>query len=330
MENYFNKIIELFVNSNASASSRDEFHRWLAGEKFHEEKEEALRTLWDKMDDQLPTTESTHTQQSLDEVHRKIYKRQQPKRNQQRLRFWQVSAACLLAALLSTPFWMPRKSIATPDLIEQHVPIAKITRLILPDGTQVQMNSTSTLLYPTHFTGESRSVYLIGEANFKVAKNENQPFVVKSDNFQVTALGTEFNMKVYPDDPILSTTLLSGSVEVRYNDLASSRILNPNEQFTYHRKTKEETISHPDINDVTAWQRGDLVFKSATLEEIIAVLERKYPYSFVYTTNTLRADRYTFRFTETTPLEEIMNIIVEVSGNLKYRIEDNQYYLSPQ
>lgn len=111
--------------------------------------------------------------------------------------------------------------------------------------------------------------------------------------------------------------------------MESSLILNPSEQFTYNKRTKEETISRPNLDDVTAWQRGELVFRSATLEEIIPVLERKYPYSFVYTVSTLRNDRYTFRFKENTPLQEIMDIIVEVSGNIKYRIEDNKYYLSP-
>lgn len=136
-------------------------------------------------------------------------------------------------------------------------------------------------------------------------------------------------MKVYPDDTLLTTTLFSGSVEVRFNNMESSLILNPSEQFTYNKRTKEETISRPNLDDVTAWQRGELVFRSATLEEIIPVLERKYPYSFVYTVSTLRNDRYTFRFKENTPLQEIMDIIVEVSGNIKYRIEDNKYYLSP-
>ena len=328
MENYFNKIIDLFVKTDASPSSRDEFHRWLTEEKFSGEKERALKGLWDNMEEGSPKEISSQTQQSLNEVHRKI-KQRQHKVNIKLLRFWQVSAASLLIALLSALYFTTNETPVNADLIEQYVPVAEITHFTLPDGTEVQMNSTATLLYPAQFNGETRSVYLIGEANFKVAKNEEQPFIVKSNDFQVTALGTEFNMKVYPDDPVLTATLLSGSVEVKFDNLESSRVLNPNEQFTYNKRTREETISRPDLDDVTAWQRGELVFKSATLEEVISVLERKYPYSFVYTINTLRNDRYTFRFKENTPLQEIMEIIVEVSGNIKYRIEGNKYYLSP-
>ncbi|MEA5129900.1 MAG: DUF4974 domain-containing protein [Proteiniphilum sp.] len=327
MENYFNRIIDLFVKSDVSADSQVEFQRWLTEEKFSGEKEKALRGLWDNMEKSNSAEASSQTRQSLRKVYKKI--KQQRKVNIKFLRFWQVSAACLLIALLSILYSIHYETPVNADLIEQYVPIAEMTRFTLPDGTEVQMNSTATLLYPAQFNGESRSVYLIGEANFKVAKNEAQPFIVKSNDFQVTALGTEFTMKVYPDDPLLTATLLSGSVEIKFNNMESSLILKPSEQFTYNKRTKEETINHPDLHDVTAWQRGELVFKSATLEEIIPVLERKYPYSFVYTASTLRNDRYTFRFKESTPLQDIVDIIVEVSGNMKYRIEDNKYYLSP-
>ncbi|RNC66941.1 FecR family protein [Proteiniphilum sp. X52] len=329
MGNYFNKIIELFVKTtDVSTSSRDEFHRWLTGEKFSREKEKALQGLWDNIEEVTPAATSSQTQRSLDEVRKKIRQRHH-KVNIKILRVWQVSAAVLLIALLSALYFTSNETPVNADLIEQYVPVAEMTHLTLPDGTEVQMNSTATLLYPAQFNGETRSVYLIGEANFKVTKNEEQPFIVKSNDFQVTALGTEFSMKVYPDETLLTTTLFSGSVEVRFNNMESSLILNPSEQFTYNKRTKEETISRPNLDDVTAWQRGELVFRSATLEEIIPVLERKYPYSFVYTVSTLRNDRYTFRFKENTSLQEIMDIIVEVSGNIKYRIEDNKYYLSP-
>lgn len=328
MENYFNKIIELFVKNDVSASSQDEFHQWLTEDKFSSEKEEALRNLWDNMEVSNSTDISSQTQQSLSGVHKKI-KQFHHKINTKVLRFWQVSAAILLIALVSALYFAPDKTPVNSDLIEQYVPISKMTHLTLPDGTEVKMNSTATLLYPSQFNGESRSVYLIGEANFKVVKNESQPFIVKSSDFQVTALGTEFNIKAYPDDPVVAATLLSGNVEVKFNNLESSLILKPGEQFSYNKQTEEEMISRPDLNDVTAWQRGELVFKSARLDEIIPVLERKYPYSFVYTTNTFRNDRFTFRFKEDTPIQDIMDIIVEVSGNIKYRIEENKYYLSP-
>ncbi len=327
MENYFNKIIELFAHGDVSDSSRDEFYRWLTGGNHSEEKEKALHELWNNTPENVYGEVHAATLHSLVEVHKKIKRRQGPP-GARLLRFWQVSAACLLIALLPTAYFAINKTSRHADLVEQFVPVAKMSRLTLPDGSEVQLNSTATLLYPEQFGGESRSVYLIGEANFKVAKNEKMPFIVKSNDVQVTALGTEFNLRAYPSDSTLSVALLSGSVEVKYNNLASATILNLNEQLTYNRFTKAQRLDHPDISEVTAWQRGELVFKSTTLEEIITVLERKYPCTFVYALNALKSDKYTFRFKENTSLAEVMDIIVRVSGSIKYTIENDTCYIT--
>ncbi|MEL7598854.1 MAG: FecR domain-containing protein [Proteiniphilum sp.] len=329
MENYFNRIVELFVKSDVSPSLQADFYRWLADGKFSREKEEALRNLWEKMVENrnIESETSANTWHSLANVHKRIRERQ-GNAHRKLLRFWQISAACLVIAFISTFYFTHTTKREAADLIEQYVPVAGMGHLTLPDGTEVQMNSTATLLYPEQFSGKNRSVYLIGEANFKVARNEKMPFIVKSNDFQVTALGTEFNLRAYPGDSTLSATLLSGSVEVKFNNLTSAQILKPNEQLTYNIFTKTESIHHPDISEVTAWQRGELIFKSTSLGEIITVLERRYPYSFVYALSSLKEDKYTFRFKENTSLTEVMDIIVRVSGSIKYRIEDDKCYIT--
>lgn len=328
MENYFKRILELFAKNDVSPDARAAFQRWIIDEKHAVEKDLALNNLWNQLEEGSRTEVTPQMRRSLKLVYRKIRERQGNSQTRI-LRFWQAAAAILLVALITTLYFTTAETPVKDDLIEQYVPIAGVTRLTLPDGTEVQMNATTTLLYPQQFTGETRSVYLIGEASFRVAHNEAMPFIVKSNDYQVTALGTAFNMRVYPGDPLLSTTLFSGSVEVRYNNLESARILLPSEQFTYNKNTGEESITRPDLFDVTAWQRGELTFKSATLEEIIAELERKYPVTFVYTANTLKADKYTFRFKSDTPLQLVMEIITEVSGHINYRIEEDKCYILP-
>ena len=328
MINYFNKILELFVKSDFPDSTKSEFYSWLTDVKHSEEKEKAFHDLWDGMSEGEVKEILPETHKSLIKVRKRIGS-EGKKGIRKSLRVWQTAAAVLLVALVSTLYFATGRIDIENDLVEQYVPIAGMSRFYLPDGTEVLMNSDATLIYPQQFAGETRSVYLLGEASFKVAKNEQQPFVVKANDFQVTALGTEFNVKVYPDDPVVSATLLSGSVEVKCNNLETSKILEPNEQFSYNRLTRTGVVRYPDIDDEMAWKRGELVFKSATLEEIIPVLERKYPFTFVYSVNALHTDRFTFRFKESTSLQEIMDIIIEVSGSMKYRVEDNKYYISP-
>ena len=72
--------------------------------------------------------------------------------------------------------------------------------LTLPDGTKVQINSESSIIYPKSFRGDTRTVYLSGEANFDVHKDKKHPFIVKTSLLSVRALGTKFNIQAYSED----------------------------------------------------------------------------------------------------------------------------------
>ena len=93
------------------------------------------------------------------------------------------------------------------------IPRGETFKVVLSEGTEVFLNSDSRLAYPTIFKGKERVVSLEGEAYFKVAKNAEHPFIVKSGNLQVRVLGTEFNVRSYsPTD--VRVTLITGKVAV--------------------------------------------------------------------------------------------------------------------
>ena len=146
----------------------------------------------------------------------------------------------------------------------------------------------------------------------------------------MTALGTEFNISAYPENSVLAATLISGSVLVEYNDLKSQMILKPNEQLAYNKNTHYHSLDHPDMKEVTAWQRGELVFREMSVKDIITILERKYPYTFEYQLKTLKDDRYSFRFKDQAPLSEVMDVIVNVVGQMDYKIKGDRCYLIPK
>lgn len=249
------------------------------------------------------------------------------KRTIRPIHIWQAVAAVLFIVAASSVYLSTIGKDTEANLIQQYIPTAEIRTLTLPDGTQVQLNSQSTLLYPQNFTGKDRSVFLIGEANFKVKPDKKHPFIVKSNDFQVTALGTEFNVSAYPENPVLAATLISGSVLVEYNDLKSQVILKPNEQLAYNKDTRRHCLDNPDMKEVTAWQRGELVFREMSVKDIITVLERKYPYTFEYQLKNLKEDKYSFRFKDRAPLSEVMDIIVSVVGQMDYKIKEDHCYL---
>lgn len=330
MKNYFQKIVSLFTGNEYPESTQQEFYKWLVEEEHVSEKEKALDSLWQEALEQRGNrTEILHSYEVL-KHNAGIPSIPHKKRMIRPIHIWQAAAAVLFLLAASSIYLSTLGKDTTPDLLQQYVPTAAIGHITLPDGTQVQLNAQSTLLYPREFTGKDRSVFLIGEANFKVTPDKEHPFIVKSKDLQVTALGTEFNIAAYPENPEIAATLLSGSVLVEFNNLQSQMTLKPHEQLAYHLSTRQHKLTHPDIKEVTAWQRGELVFREMTVKDIITVLERKYPYTFEYKLKNMKEDRFSFRFKDQAPLSEVMDVIVNVVGNMEYKIKGDYCYLIPK
>lgn len=153
------------------------------------------------------------------------------------LLIWRAAAIFLLAVSSVSIYLMLEKDKPQKDLVECFIPTAEIRELTLPDGTG-DAKFEKHLTVPEQFAGKTRSVYLIGEANFQVKPDEKHPFIVKANDFQITALGTEFNVNAYPENNELIATLLEGSVKVEFNNLISNVILKPSEQITYNKQTR--------------------------------------------------------------------------------------------
>lgn len=325
MKNYIQQIIDLFGHNEYSLSTRRRVQHWLVNENHAEEKREALHTLWQQAGEQkMPRG----MQKSIRRMQRNIGIQPIDSRNKYQLFIWRAAAIILLAVSTVSIYLMLEKDKPQKDLVECFIPTAEIRELTLPDGTRVMLNSKSTLLYPEQFAGKTRSVYLVGEANFQVKPDEDHPFIVKGNDFQITALGTEFNVNAYPENDDLIATLLEGSVKVEYNNLKSNVILKPNEQITYNKLTRVPSLQSPRIEDVTAWQRGELVFSDMYLDEIFTSLERKFPYTFVYSLHSLNNKSYSFRFRQQATLEEVMKIITQVAGDVKYVLKGNKCYIT--
>ena len=325
MKNYIQQLVELFGHNSYSAGTQKKVQQWLADEEHVDEKNEALRELWEQAGEQrIPDG----MQQSIQRMRQNLGMQSVTSQRNYQLLIWRAAAIFLLAVSSISIYLMLEKDRPEKDLVECYIPTAAIHELTLPDGTDVMLNSKSTLLYPEQFTGATRSVYLIGEANFKVKPDKKHPFIVKANDYQVTALGTEFNVNAYPESNELIATLLEGCVKVEFNNLMSNVILKPNEQLIYNKQTKQYNLRLPEISDVTAWQRGELVFSNMYLEDIFTHLERKFPYTFIYSLHNMKKNTYSFRFRNQATLEEVMEIISQVVGDVNSVIKGNKCYVT--
>jgi len=326
---YIQKILRIFSSTPHDQKTIEDVHRWLIDDSAHAaEKEAALREIWDN-------TENVWTPQAWEsyaKVREKINLRNTGRKARfvslQRKSLKYAAAVLLLLASASASYFLAKRSNHELILTEYFSSIGDKGTVILPDGSRVMTNSTTLLVYPDAFASDVRTVYLVGEANFSVQKDPKRPFIVKTDQLDITALGTQFNVKSYPDDPFVNTTLIEGSIQVKSKNKPDVRVLTPGEQLVYDKETRNIQVSVVDLEDVTAWQRDELVFKSIEIKDILRMLERKYEITFQYKSGTLNNDKYNFRFKENAPLDEIMDIIQTVANTFDYTIKDKVCYLS--
>lgn len=191
----------------------------------------------------------------------------------------------------------------------------------LPDGTRVWLNAASSLKFPSTFGKQpERRVELTGEAYFEVTKNKKQPFVVKSASQSVTVLGTRFNIESYLDDGTTRTTLVEGSVKVN-RDIAAhpadSMVLKPGQQLALTGSALH--VQDADVNEVTAWIKGDFVFKEEPLSNIMKELARWYDVEVAYQ-DAPRNLHFDAVMSRNKNLSAILNTM-QMTGKVKFKVE---------
>lgn len=170
----------------------------------------------------------------------------------------------------------PTKSTTTlhTQVHRLSIPRGETFKVILSDGTEVELNADSRLAYPTLFRGKERIVTLEGEAFFRVAKDESRPFIVRSGGIQVRVLGTEFNVRSYsPTD--VDVTLIKGKVEVSDTCQLQTVVMQPGESVR-HAPDEGFTRCDTDIESFLYKREGYFYFDDMTLEEMMEEIGRWY------------------------------------------------------
>ncbi|WP_439184540.1 FecR family protein [Carboxylicivirga taeanensis] len=197
-------------------------------------------------------------------------------------------------------------------------------QLSLADGTSVWLNAESELRYPEHFAGDSRSVYIKGEAYFEVAPNSEKPFYVYSGTNRIRVLGTAFNIRAYGADKANYVTLCEGSIALCSN--GSSDILKPNQQAVI---TSDETVIHEvDAAQYTAWKDGMFMYRRATLEVILDDLSRWYNTNVFYTNQQIKYSEYSLYLKRYESITSILEML-EATEEIVFKIDNNNIVVSP-
>lgn len=193
-------------------------------------------------------------------------------------------------------------------------------KLLLPDATEVWLNSQTQVILPLDFNNKERKVSLKGEAYFEVAKHMGKPFKVKTKYNTAEVLGTHFNLYAYAGQ-LERTTLSEGALKV--SNKAGEILLNPGEQ-AYGNEDSPKKIKI-DTAQVFTWKLGYFTFNDLTIEELMERIGDWYAIENVtYTYKT--QDRFSGTFKQTNSLKELLNHLEEVS-TIKFEIKQRGIYV---
>jgi len=156
-------------------------------------------------------------------------------------------------------------------------------KVVLPDGSEVVLNSMSSLKFPTAFSKNERLVSLTGEGYFEIKRNEKAAFKVNVNGKQVVeVLGTHFNIMAYDDEPLIKTTLLEGSVHISVNKSDSGLILKPGQQALQSASGELNMKELSDPDQMVAWKNGLTSFSKSDIKSIMRQVARWYDVEIEY------------------------------------------------
>ena len=350
-------LIKKLLDDQLSSNELHELQQFFRPAEAQDEVLIWLEELWKESDRQDYPIDS---KQMLELLHRKIYHSKQkekpicPTRNKilnlSFLRKLLRYAAVFILAVAFSRFWFYRDkpSVEIPLVAstiiaigsnEISVTYGSKTRIVLPDSSIVYLNSGSQLSYPSAFDDE-RHVTLTGEGYFVVHSDSLHPFIVRTHDVNIRALGTEFNVKAYPEEQSVETMLVKGVVEILKKDQVKPIIeLKPGEKATYiksepvQQQQKQFTQlakGYPQmvvgveqkVDLSTSWVKNQLVFDAEPFDQIAVKLERWYNVEIDIRSKTLGKERLSGRY-DTESIEQVMHSL-QMATSFRYTIEKNK------
>lgn len=198
--------------------------------------------------------------------------------------------------------------------------------IVLPDNSHVWLNSGSKLTFNSNFR-DGRKVSLEGEAFFEVSKDKRHPFQVKTVDVKIEVLGTRFNLKAYPDEKSVSTTLVEGSVKI--SSEYQNELMKPDQKMTFDKESKQMTVQElTDTSLETDWKDGRFVFRNETLDELKPKLERWFDVDIEFGDEQVKNRRFTGVLGRESILEAISYF--DLSNFVTCRIQGNKIIINSQ
>lgn len=312
------KIIS-YLQGRLDPAGRDEFYAWTSADAANKKLYFEIKALYD-------ACLSSGTLLDTEESWLRLLRKREATRFTLRSPWYRIgtyAAVAMIAVTLTSTFFLifsrtgqdhPTRYIGGNGLEADVVE--------LPDGTHVSLGTKTTFHFDANYGKKDRIVYLEGEAYFEVAKGKDKPFIVKTKEQNIEALGTKFNVMAYPQDSLLTTTLLQGSVLLTTAEIPHHTILTPDEQLIYNRNTRSSVVHKVDAKQFAAWTTGYYYFPEQSMQAILYRLSHVYGVQFAVASKKLNKRTFTGTFYRGQSIKDIMEII-SLSVPIKYKINDH-------
>lgn len=275
--------IQNYFDGKMTKSEAEDFLQWFLSENDNEEVQAEFDKLWH-------TNARSEFDWNGQELYQKILKTKNNERSLNvvldqskeisatRSGWWKIAAAVALLMVASVFLVNQFDIIGSGQEVYVEViktnPAGQKSKVYLPDGTIVNLNSESSITYVEDFAN-GRTVYLDGEAFFDVTEDPSRPFTVHSGRLSTTALGTSFNIRTY-EASLTEVTLVTGKVKVEKEGTDERVYLIPGERAALSGKNKSILKDKADLQAITYWKEGVLYFDQTNINEVISTLERWY------------------------------------------------------
>ena len=220
-------------------------------------------------------------------------------------------------------------------------PVGGQYQLTLSDGSQVWLNSASSIRFPTTFKGTERIVSIIGEAYFEVnhlqsgfpgkkAVQKNIPFIVEvAGKGRIEVLGTHFNVNAYANENTITATLLEGSIKFSTAQASGTInsnpvLLTPGQQGSMAMNGEISINSQVDMEKVVAWKNGYFFFSSSSIQEVMNQIARWYDNEVIYE-GKISDRKFGGKIQMDLNLSETLKILI--INNIQFRIEGRKLYV---
>ena len=307
-------VIDKVLNNKASAEDARQVSEWFATEEGHD-------YLSKRMDGEMLSLTEGEVENWVphaipeEKMKQRFLQQIKPRRRVNSYRRWWAAAVLIPFIFLCGSVWFLADKVglfSETEYAELVVPCGEQMRVVLQDGTIVQLNSDTRLKYPKKFGIFARTVELWGEGYFEVAKEKDRPFVVDLGDINVKVTGTKFNVKAYTAESNLWVTLDEGGVLLK-DTKGKEYPLHPGESAEYNRRSGVCQISRPEnMEQITSWRSKGLNFYLTPLKEIVKVLERQYDVHFIVPDSSLLDHRFTLS-TNKVNVVDVLNDLEAVS-----------------